>query len=136
MCIYCKAASMVLDTLWAEPDVRQHFYAQGVELSVLGPLTHEVFVPAYRWVKEQLDAEAMSLFEAQVTEDLLAPFYDRPGFRQVWDEWSPDMREEFIREQSELSLAQLLIRFYQEEFAESYKRAFALHSERDATASV
>jgi hypothetical protein len=136
MCIYCKAASMVLDTLWAEPDVRQHFYAQSVELSDLGPLTHGVFVPAYRWVKDQLDAEAMALFEAQVTEDLLAPFYDRPGFRQVWDEWNQEMRQEFIREQSELSLAQLLIRFYTEEFAESYKRAFAIHSEQDATASV
>jgi hypothetical protein len=136
MCFYCKAASMVLDTLWAEPDMRQHFYAQGVELSDLGPLTHEVFVSAYRAVKDQLDAEAMALFEAQVTEDLLAPFYDRPGFRQVWDEWNQEMREEFIREQSELNLALLLIRFYQEEFAESYKHAFAVYREKNAATSA
>src|SRR5512142_2905895 len=124
MCFYCKAASTVLDTLWSEPDVRQYFHGLGVDLADLGPLTHEIFVPAYRAVKDQLDAEAMALFEAQVTEDLLTPFYNRPGFRQVWDEWDQDMREEFIREQTELNLAQLLIRFYAEEFMESFKQAF------------
>ncbi len=136
MCFYCKAASMVLDTLWAEPDVRQYFHALGVELSDLGPLTHEIFVPAYRAVKDQLDTEAMSLFEAQVTEDLLTPFYDRPGFRQVWDEWDQAMREEFIREQTELSLAQLLIRFYAEEFTDSYKEACAGYRENGAAAKA
>ncbi len=136
MCFYCKAASTVLDTLWSEPDVRGYFHSLGVELSDLGPLTHEVFVPAYRSVRDQLDAEAMSLFEAQVTEDLLTPFYDRPGFRQVWDEWDQTMREEFIREQTELNLAQLLIRFYAEEFTDSFKDAFAVYRENGATASA
>src|SRR5215213_6389142 len=111
MCIYCKAASTVLDTLWAEPDIRQYFYDLGSELSDLGPLTHEVFVPAYRAVKDKLDTEAMTMLEAQVTEDLLTPFYDRPGFRELWDEWDQNTRDEFIREQSELHLARLLVRF-------------------------
>jgi hypothetical protein len=127
MCLYCKAASTVLDMLWAEPDTREHFYALGRELSDLGPLVHEVFVPAYRAVKDQLDLEAMSLLEAQVTEDLLTPFYDRPGFRQVWDEWTPDMREEFIHEQAEIYLAKLLMRFYADEFAEAFKAAYSAY---------
>ena len=136
MCFYCKAASMVLDTLWSEPDVRRYFHAQGVELSDVGPLIHEVFVPAYRAVKDRLDAEAMTLFEAQVTQDLLTPFYNRSGFRQVWDEWDQGMREEFIREQTELSLGQLLIRFYAEEFTEAFKDAFAVYREKGAAASA
>jgi hypothetical protein len=127
MCLYCKAASTVLDILWAEPDIREHFHAMGHELADLGPLTHEVFVPAYLAVKEQLDAEAMKLLEDQVTEDLLTPFYDRPGFRQVWDEWNQAMRDEFIHEQSEIFLAKLLIRFYADEFAEAYKAAYAAY---------
>lgn len=124
MCYFCKAASTVLDTLWAETDLRDYFYDLSVDLSVLGPLTHEVFVPAYRAVKDQLDLEAMHLLEAQVTEDLLAPFYDRPGFRQVWEEWDQLTREDFIREQSELQLAELLLRFYADEFAAAYKAAY------------
>ncbi len=124
MCFYCKAASTVLDTLWAEPDIREYFHSLGSELSDLGPLTHEIFVPAYRAVKEQLDAEAMSLLEAQITEDLLTPFYDRPGFRQVWDEWNQEMREEFVHEQMEIFLARLLLRFYADEFAEAFKAAY------------
>ncbi len=136
MCFYCKSASMVLDTLWSEPDVREYFHSLGAELSDLGPLTHAVFVPAYRAVKDQLDAEAMTLFEAQVTEDLLTPFYNRPGFRQVWDEWDQTMRDEFVREQTELSLAKLLIRFYAEEFTESFKAAFSAYRENGAVSSA
>jgi hypothetical protein len=124
MCFYCKAASTVLDTLWAEPEMREHFYGLDRELSDLGPLVHEVFVPAYRAVKDQLDLEAMKLLEAQVTEDLLSPFYDRPGFRQVWDEWNQETREEFILEQAEIHLARLLLRFYADEFADAYKAAY------------
>ena len=128
MCFYCKAASTVLDTLWAETDLRDYFRDLNVDLSVLGPLTHEVFVPAYRAVKDQLDLEAMDLLEAQVTEDLLSPFYDRPGFRQVWEEWDQLTREDFIREQSELQLAELLLRFYADEFATAYKAAYKAYA--------
>jgi hypothetical protein len=128
MCYFCKAASTVLDTLWAETDLREYFHDLGIDLTVLGPLTHEVFVPAYRAVKDQLDLEAMHLLEAQVTEDLLAPFYDRPGFRQVWEEWDQLTREDFVREQSELQLAELLLRFYADEFAEAYKAAYKAYA--------
>jgi hypothetical protein len=128
MCYFCKAASTVLDTLWAETDLREYFHDLGIDLTVLGPLTHEVFVPAYRAVKDQLDLEAMHLLEAQVTEDLLSPFYDRPGFRQVWEEWDQLTREDFVREQSELQLAELLLRFYADEFTEAYKAAYKAYA--------
>lgn len=128
MCFYCKAASTILDTLWAETDLRDYFRELGVELSMLGPLTHEVFVPAYRAVRDQLDAEALGLLEAQVTEDLLSPYYDRPGFRQVWEDWDSGTRADFIREQSELQLALLLLRFYGDAFAEAYKAAYRAYS--------
>lgn len=129
MCFYCKAASTLLDMLWEEAGMREYFHDQGVDLSALGPLTHEVFVPAYRHVKDHLDSNALMLLEAQVTQDMLEPFYDRPGFRQVWDEWDAPTRDEFIREQSELQLAQLLYNFYAEEFADAYKTAYRAHVE-------
>jgi hypothetical protein len=130
MCFYCKAASTVLDTLWAETDLRVYFRDLGIDLSVLGPLTHEVFVPAYRAVKDQLDMEAMHMLEAQVTQDLLSPYYDRPGFRQVWEEWDQLTREDFIREQSELQLAELLLRFYADEFSAAYVAAYKAYDVR------
>ncbi len=128
MCYFCKAASTVLDMLWQEPELREHFHHLGYELSDLGAQIHEVFVPAYRSVKDQLDAPALLMLEAQVTQDLLEPFYDRPGFRQIWDEWNQETRDEFIREQSEVQLAQLLLRFYTDEFADAYKAAHVAHS--------
>ena len=130
MCFYCKAASTVLDTLWVDADLRDYFRDFGIDLTVLGPLTHEVFVPAYRAVKDQLDLEAMTMLEAQVTEDLLAPYYDRPGFRQVWVEWDQNTRADFIREQSELQLATLLLRFYADAFAEAYKAAYKTYRDQ------
>jgi hypothetical protein len=128
MCNYCKAASAVLDTLWEEPDLREHFHALGVDLSDLGPLTHEVFVPAYLAVKEVLDAQALTMLEAQVAEDLLSPYYDRTGFREIWDEWDEETRQGFVSEQSEAALAGLLLRLYADEFADAYKSAFAAYS--------
>ncbi len=135
MCFYCKAASTILDMLWEETDMRDYFHDQGVDLSGLGPLTHEVFVPAYRTVKDTLDRNALALLEAQVTQDMLEPYYDKPGFRQVWDEWDTASREEFARETSELELARLLYNFYAEDFAAAYEDAYRTHSEGLARSS-
>lgn len=129
MCMYCKAASTVLDTLWSETNLREHFHQIGADLSTLGPLTHEVFAPTYRMVKDQLDPRALTMLEAQLTEDLLAPFWDRPGFRQIWDEWDQTARDEFVSEQSEVNLAKLLLKFYAEEFTEAYKTAYKNYTE-------
>jgi hypothetical protein len=129
MCFYCKAASTVLDALWDDQDFRDHFHANGAELSHLGHLTHEVFVPAYLAVKEQLDSNALSMLEGQVAEDLLAPYYDRPGFREIWDEWDQATREAFVGEQSEVALANLLLYLYASTFADTYKSAYAAYAE-------
>ena len=128
MCFYCKAASMVLDTIWEDLTVRQYFSTLGADLQDLGPLVHDVFVPAYRSVKDSLNPGALALLDAQVTEDLLNPFYDRPGFREIWDQWDQDTRNEFIHEQSEARLAQLLLQFYIEEFIAAYEEAYEKYS--------
>lgn len=125
MCYYCKAASAVLDILW--DDMRGELSAHGIDLSDLGPLTHEVFVPAYRKVREGIDAQGLMMLEAQVTEDLLQPYYDRPGFHEVWDEWDQETRDSFIREQSEAKLAELLLKFYADDFIDAYQTAYAVY---------
>ena len=124
MCVYCSAASRMLDLLWDDDGLRDHFHAQGYDLSALGKLTHEVFVPAYRKIKDGLDPAGLRMLEAQLTQDMLQPFYDRPGFRQVWEEWDQPTRDAFIQEQSEVQLAELLVKFFSDEFADAYKAAF------------
>src|SRR5215471_1010824 len=106
MCVYCSAASRMLDLLWEDDDFRDYFHARGRDLSDLGKLTHEVFVPAYRKVKDALDPAGLRMLEAQLTQDMLQPFYDRPGFRQVWEEWDQPTRDAFVQEQSEVALAE------------------------------
>jgi hypothetical protein len=113
MCVYCKAASAVLDTLWESEDFRDYFYELGYDLAELGPLTHDVFVPAYLAVK--------------VTEDILGPLYDRPSFRDIWEAWDQEMREAFVREQSEMELARLLLMVYDVQLSDSFQRAFAAY---------
>jgi hypothetical protein len=130
MSLYDQAASKVLDLLWEEEDFRSYFHSLGADLSDLGPLTVEVFVPAYLKVKKGLDAQSLELLEADVTQDLLEPFYDRPGFRQVWAEWDQETRDEFIREQSEVRVATLLIQIYADQFAEAYKASFETYHAR------
>ncbi len=130
MSLYDQAASKVLDMLWEEEDFRSYFHSLGVDLADLGPLTVEVFVPAYIRVKKSLDIRSLELLEADVTQDLLEPFYDRPGFRQVWNEWDQETRDEFIREQSEMRVATLLIQIYAEQFAEAYKTSFEMYQAR------
>ena len=127
MCVYCKAASAVLDTLWESEDFRDFFYELGYELAELGPLTHDVFVPAYLSVKRTLQGGELEMLEAQVTEDMLAPLYDRPSFREIWEAWDQATREEFLHEQSEMQLAQLLMMVYAPQMDEAYRGAFLDH---------
>jgi hypothetical protein len=130
MCVLCKAASSVLDMLWEDPDVRSEFNLLGADLSELGPLTHEVFVPAYRKFKGALDMSALSMLDAQVTQDLLEPHYDKKTFREAWDEWSDTTRTGFVREQTEVKLAQLLFHFYSEDFRTAYLGAYRAYREK------
>jgi hypothetical protein len=130
MCFYCKAASLILDSVWDQPEMRERFTALGADLSTLGPLVHELFVPAYRGVKDALDSGALAMLEAQVTEDMLTPYYERPGFRQIWDEWDAETRADFVREQSEAELARLLLQFYDEDFAAAYMSAYSGYTAR------
>lgn len=124
MCVYCKAASAVLDTLWEDEGFRAFFYDLGYELADLGPLTHDVFVPAYLQVKRSLEGGALEMLEAQVTEDLLAPLYDRDNFREMWESWDQPTRDAFLREQSEMQLGRLLVMVYDGPLAEAYKDSF------------
>ena len=127
MCLYCRAASAVLDELWDDDSFRDFFYELGYELADLGPLTHDVFVPAYLSVKGLLRSGELDMLEAQVTEDLLGPLYDRPSFREMWDAWDRDTREEFLREQSEMQVAHLLMMVYDMQMDEAYRQAFVAY---------
>src|SRR5260370_31123822 len=124
MFVHCQAASTVLDMLWEDLEVRREFSELGADLNDLGPLTHEVFVPAFLHFKANLDPSALGMLDAQVTEELLEPHYDSPNFREAWDGWNDDTRNGFLREQTEVKLAQLLMRFYADEFFNAYKAAF------------
>lgn len=128
MCVYCSAASRMLDMLWEDGVLKEYFHAIGQDLSDLGKLTHEVFVPAYRKIKDGLDPAGLRMLEAQLTQDMLQPFYDRPGFRQVWEEWDQPTRDAFVQEQSEVQLAELLINLFADEFADAYKAAFVAYA--------
>jgi hypothetical protein len=128
MCVYCKAASTVLDTLWESEDFRDFFYDMGYELAELGPLTHDVFVPAYLKIRRSLQGGELEMLEAQVTEDIIGPLYDRPSFREIWEAWDQETREEFVREQSEMELARLLVMVYDVQLDESFRRAFVAYN--------
>ncbi|MBN1203142.1 MAG: hypothetical protein JXJ20_14930 [Anaerolineae bacterium] len=127
MCVYCKAASTVLDKLWEDEDFRVFFYGHGYDLSDLGPMTHDVFVPAYLAFKRRLTGGAIELLEAQVTEDILSPLARRPNFRAMWSEWDQAMRSQFLREQSEIKLSTLLVMAYAAQLSDGYKWAFLAH---------
>ena|ERR1051326_1841780 len=124
MCVFCKAASAVLDMLWEDADVRDEFRILGADLSELGPLTHEVFVPAYRKFKNNLDITALAMLDAQLTQDFLEPHYEKKNFREAWDEWGDTTRSGFIREQSEVMMARLLMNFYANDFFQLYRAAY------------
>lgn len=127
MSFYETAASRMLDMLWDDKGFREHCHLLGADLVALGHLIAAVFVPAYVSVKSKLDPHALMMIEAQITEDLLTPFYDRPGFHAIWDRWDSETRDTFIKEQSEAKLAELLINIFFDEFAEAYLRAYEAH---------
>ncbi|NDJ78114.1 MAG: hypothetical protein GYB65_17840 [Chloroflexi bacterium] len=125
--LYDKAASAILDKLWEDYEFRDFFYDLGYELADLGPLIHDVFVPAYLGVKRRLEGGALEMLEAQVTQDLLSPLYDRPNFREMWEQWDQPTRDAFLREQSEMQLGLLLVMVYESELREAYKDAFLIY---------
>lgn len=122
---YTKAASHILDTLWEDDDFRQYFYDLDAELADLGPLVQLVFEPAYLRLKSEMDPNALEMLESQVTTDLLAPLHRRPGFREMWEQWDADTRQDFIDEQTELQLAKLLIQVYDRQLDAAYRAAYA-----------
>jgi hypothetical protein len=124
MSLYDKAAGAVLDKLWEDHEFRVFFYDLGYELADLGPLIPRVFVPAYLDFKHSLEGGALEMLEAQVTQDLLSPLYDRPNFREMWEQWDQPTRDAFLREQSEMQLGLLLVMVYETELAEVYQDAF------------
>jgi hypothetical protein len=124
MCVYCKAASTVLDALWGDQEFRSFFYNRGYDLSGLGPLTHDVFVPAYLHVKQSLQGGELEMLEAQITQDVLSPLYRRPHFREIWEQWDQATRDAFLREQSEMQLAELLVMVYDARLSDAYRQGF------------
>ena len=132
MCIHCKAASAVLDMLWEDERVRAEFLRLGADLNTLGPLTHEVFAPAYRRFKKNLDPTAILMLDADVMQDVLRPHYEKDNFREAWDDWGDATRSGFVHEQSEVKLAQLLMRFYAEQFFDAYKSAYVVYRAQQA----
>lgn len=127
MSVYLKAASAILDSLWEDPAFRDFFYDRGYDLGSLGALIGDVFVPAYLSVKRMLEGGALEMLETQVTEDLLVPLYNRPNFREAWNEWDQATRDTFLREQSEMQLGLLLAMAYDAQLASAYRQAFLDH---------
>jgi hypothetical protein len=132
MCIYCKAASTVLDMLWESPTARDYFHQQGADLPELGAIVHEVFVPAYRSFKDRQDVAMLARYDAEVSHELLAPLREKASFREAWQQWGDSTRNAFMREQFENKLAVVLMRHYGDELFEAYKSAYAVHRAQPA----
>jgi hypothetical protein len=125
MCVYCKAASTVLDLLWEAPTARNHFTRLNADLPGLGALVHQVFAPAYKAFKARQDVSTLAGFDEQVRNELLSPFVEKPTFREAWGNWGDETRNTFLREQFEAKVAALLMRHYGEELFQVYKAAYA-----------
>jgi hypothetical protein len=130
MCVYCKAASVVLDELWNDDNFRSFIYDYGHELADLGPLTHMIFAPAYCQFKSSLRGGELDMLEAQVTQDLLGPFYNRPSFREMWEAWDQATRDAFLSEQSEMKLAEMLVMVFQPQLDAAFREAFLGYIDR------
>ena len=130
MCVYCRAASAVLDTLWDDGEFRAFFHGLGCDLGSLGPLTHDVFVPAYQGVTRSLQGGALEMLEAQVAEGILAPLYNRPHFREMWEAMDQTARDAFLRQQLEMQLATLVVLDYSSLLAEAYKLAYQVYQHK------
>jgi hypothetical protein len=130
MCTYCKAASAVLDLMWHMPEARNVFATQGVELNDLGPLVHEVFVPAYKAFKNRQDADTLSKLNLEVGKQMIGPKLEKDTFREAWNNWGDQTRGVFLREQIEARLAIMLLDQHPAELIEVYKGAYAEYKQQ------
>ncbi|MEP7284482.1 MAG: hypothetical protein ABI947_01780, partial [Chloroflexota bacterium] len=129
-CVYCKAASAVLDMLWESPTARDQFAALGADLSTLGPLVHEVFVPAYCQFKNQQDVATLARLDAEISNELLAPYYEKPTFKEIWADWGDSTRGAFMREQFEAKLAIVLTRYNGDALLKGYTAAYSAYLQK------
>src|SRR5260221_8156735 len=131
MCTYCKAASAVLDLMWHMPEARDQFTAQGAELNDLGPLVHEVFVPAYRAFKNRQDANTLSKLNLEVGKEMIGPKLEKQNFREAWNDWGDQTRGIFLREQLETRLAIMLLDQHPAELIEVFKNAYGEYRQKN-----
>jgi len=117
MCFYCKAASTYLIPV-SESDLPDYFRDMGIDLSVLGRGPTGFFRLSRR--QDQLTLKPCTCSRRRSRKILLSPFYDSP-LPSVWEEWDQLTRRISSAKQSELQLAQLLLRFYAGEFATAYR---------------
>ncbi len=125
MSAYTTAASYILDTLWQSEGFREHFHRQGVSLIDLGPLTQSVFVPAYLRFKRSLDPADLARLQKSVVVPLIVPLLRQPDFREMWQQWDQATQLTFVREQTELPLAKLLIQVYHQQLDAAFREAYA-----------
>ncbi len=125
MGIYTSAASEILDRLWENYDgFAAYFHARDVSLRDLGHLLDEVFVPAYLHVKSNLDRGAVYSLHHEITENVLGGLLNKPGFRDLWDEWDDHTRQTFLQEPVEELVGRILFEDYAEQFAQMFIAAF------------
>lgn len=128
MSAYTKAASFILDTLWQDDGFREYFRHLGVSLADLGHLIDTVFVPAYLWFKRSLDPADLARFQKSVVVPLIIPLLRQPSFREMWEQWDQATQLAFVREQTELPLAKLLIQVYHQQLGAAFRQAYARYS--------
>lgn len=128
MSAYTKAASFILDTLWQDDGFREHFHRLGVSLADLGHLVDTVFVPAYLWFKRSLDPADLARLQKSVVVPLIIPLLRQPSFREMWEQWDQATQLAFVREQTELPLAKLLIQVYHQQLDAAFRQAYARYS--------
>jgi hypothetical protein len=131
MCTFCKAASTALDKMWQIPEVHNYFTAQGAELNDLGPLVHEVFVPAYKTFKNRQDPDTLSKLNLEVGKAMIGPKVEKDNFREAWGNWGDQTRGVFLREQIEARLALMLMDRHADECFEAYKLAFREYRQKN-----
>jgi hypothetical protein len=124
MCVYCKAASTVLDLLWEAPLARNHFARLGADLAELGTLVHEVFAPTYKAFKARQDVSTLARLDEEVRNELLSPYSQKPNFQEAWSNWGDETKNTFLREQFEAKVAALLMRHYADDLFQAYKTAY------------
>ncbi len=128
MSAYTKAVSFLLDTLWQNDGFRQYFRRQGVGLADLGHLIDAVFVPAYLWFKRSLDPADLARLQKSVVVPLIIPLLRKPAFREMWEQWDQATQLAFVREQTELPLAKLLIQVYHQQLDAAFRQAYARYA--------